>query len=58
MSRPYYQLKGEQRKIADEAYRAIVRELKLQGATTVPFDDRAERLVDAIVDYMGGCEFQ
>lgn len=58
MSRPYDQLSGEQRKIADEVYRAIVRELKLQGATTVPFDDRAERLVDAIADYMGGCEFQ
>ena len=58
MSRPYDQLSGEQRKIADEAYRAVVRELKLQGATTVPFDDRSEKLVDAIADYLGGCEFQ
>ena len=58
MNRPYEALPTAQRHVVDEGFKALVRELRLQGAVSVPYDDRAEKLVDAIAAYALGCDFK
>lgn len=51
MSRPYDELPPEHRTIVSEAFKAMCANLRVNGCTGLPMDDRAEKLVDAIVEY-------
>lgn len=51
MTRLYDELPPEHRTIVSEAFKAMCVNLRVNGCTELPMDDRAEKLVDAIVEY-------
>lgn len=59
MSTTYNDLKGDQRKIADEAYRAVAWSLTSQGLRSQPIGGlEHDRLLDAIADYVEACSWE